>query len=78
VTPSEDCSKYEVHITADIAQAWWQYLVMTGDIGFLVPGRGMEAVFSIANYWLARTAFNDSLISVMVNQIFSYCLLHHC
>lgn len=48
-----DTGKYEVHVSADIALAMWQYWEATGDRAFL--GRGIQPTTSaIADYWVSR------------------------
>lgn len=48
-----DTGKYEVHVSADVALAMWQYWEATGDRAFL--GRGIAPTTrAIADYWVSR------------------------
>ena len=60
VSPGEIWAKYEMHISGDIAFAFKQYLMMTGDTDILRNGRLAEAVLGIAKFWKSRSTFNES------------------
>jgi trehalose/maltose hydrolase-like predicted phosphorylase len=47
----------EVHISADIAYAIWQYWQMTGDEAFLL-GRGAEVLLETARFWSSRVEWD--------------------
>ncbi|HEY6762140.1 MAG TPA: glycosyl hydrolase family 65 protein [Baekduia sp.] len=49
-----DTGKYEVHVSADIALAFWQYWAATGDRAFLANG-AYPTVSAIADYWVSRS-----------------------
>jgi trehalose/maltose hydrolase-like predicted phosphorylase len=46
--------KYEVHVSADIALAMWQYWLATGDRAWLTR-RAWPVVSGIADYWVSRS-----------------------
>lgn len=47
----------QVHISADIAYAFWKYFTSTGDIS-IWPDGGAEVVFECARFFLSYTYFN--------------------
>jgi trehalose/maltose hydrolase-like predicted phosphorylase len=49
-----DTGKYEVHVSADIALALWQYWEATGDRAFLAHD-GYPTASAIADYWVSRS-----------------------
>lgn len=49
--------KYEVHVSADIALAAWQYWAATGDRAWLANA-GYPLVAAIADYWVSRSTPN--------------------
>lgn len=61
VTSSMDCGRYEIHVSGDVAKAFDQYLMMTGDEQILTAGRLKEAIFEIADFWVSRSTYNNSL-----------------
>lgn len=52
-----DTGKYEVHVSADIALAAWQYWAATGDRAWLANA-GYPLVSAIADYWVSRSTPN--------------------
>ncbi len=49
----------EIHITSDIAFAFWQYWKATGDDAFLLE-RGAEVILDAARFWASRVEWNDT------------------
>jgi trehalose/maltose hydrolase-like predicted phosphorylase len=49
---------YEVHITADVALAQWQYYQATGDLGWLRT-RGWPVISQAATYWASRVTLGS-------------------
>jgi trehalose/maltose hydrolase-like predicted phosphorylase len=47
----------QVHISADIAYAFWKYFTSTGDVSIWLDG-GAEVVFECARFFLSYTYFN--------------------
>ena len=47
----------EIHISADIAYAIWQYWQSTGDEAFLLE-RGAEVILDTARFWASRAEWN--------------------
>jgi kojibiose phosphorylase len=58
----------EIHISADIAYAVWQYWRSTGDEVFLVE-RGAEIILETARFWSSRVEWNTSLDRFEINDI---------
>ncbi len=50
--------KYEHHITADIAYAFYNYFKITGDLKFLLD-YGIEVILETAKFWISRLTFNE-------------------
>jgi trehalose/maltose hydrolase-like predicted phosphorylase len=48
---------FEVHITADVALAQWQYYQATGDLGWLRT-RGWPVIQQAATYWASRVTLS--------------------
>ncbi|XP_060072818.1 protein-glucosylgalactosylhydroxylysine glucosidase-like [Ylistrum balloti] len=61
VCPSTECSKYEQHITGDIAFAFKQYIMMTRDTNFIQKDGGADVITDIASFWLSRMTYNQSM-----------------
>ncbi|CAH1792539.1 unnamed protein product [Owenia fusiformis] len=57
VSPSKNCSKYEVHINADIALAIKHYLYLTRDQEYVV-GEGGDVIIALAEFWVSRLFHN--------------------
>lgn len=51
------CGDIELHITADVVYAIWQYWQITGDDEFMA-GPGAQIVFETARYWESRVEPN--------------------
>ncbi|NTU75810.1 MAG: glycoside hydrolase family 65 protein, partial [Anaerolineaceae bacterium] len=49
----------EIHISADIAYAIWQYWQATGDEEFFL-GRGVEIIMETARYWASRLEWKEA------------------
>ena len=49
----------EIHISADIAYAIWQYWQATGDEDFLVK-RGAEIILETARFWASRAEWDEA------------------
>ncbi len=47
----------QVHISADVAYAFWQYFITTGDASIWLDG-GAEVVFECARFFLSYTYYN--------------------
>ncbi|MBN2388582.1 MAG: glycoside hydrolase family 65 protein [Anaerolineales bacterium] len=47
----------QVHISADIAYAFWQYFTLTGDASIWIEG-GAEVIFECARFYLAYIYYN--------------------
>lgn len=45
---------HEIHITADVALAFWQYYEATGDVAWL-KSTGYKVIAGAANFWVARS-----------------------
>ena len=60
MSPGGRWAKYEMHISGDIAFAFQQYLMMTGDTDILANGRLAEAIVGIAEFWRSRSTLNQS------------------
>ncbi|XP_033733626.1 protein-glucosylgalactosylhydroxylysine glucosidase-like [Pecten maximus] len=60
VCPSTECSKYEQHITGDIAFAFKQYIMMTRDKDFIQNEGGADVITDIASFWMSRMTYNES------------------
>ncbi|OWF37121.1 Acid trehalase-like protein 1 [Mizuhopecten yessoensis] len=60
VCPSTACSKYEQHITGDIAFAFKQYIMMTRDSDFIENEGGADVITDIASFWMSRMTYNKS------------------
>ena len=58
----------EIHISADIAYAVWQYWQSTGDEAFLLE-RGAEIILETARFWSSRVEWNASLERLEINDI---------
>ncbi|MFC1646122.1 glycoside hydrolase family 65 protein [Candidatus Omnitrophota bacterium] len=52
-----DTNKFEHHITADIAFAFYHYYVVTGDEEFMKKF-GYEVLFETARFWASRVEYN--------------------
>lgn len=50
-------NKFEHHITADIAFAYYYYYLVTGDIDFMLK-YGFEMLFETARFWASRVEYN--------------------
>ena len=49
---------FEHHITADVAIAFWNYYLVTQDMGWLKE-RGYPMMKEVADYWVSRSVKND-------------------
>ncbi|ESP00135.1 hypothetical protein LOTGIDRAFT_226064 [Lottia gigantea] len=52
-----NCSRYEIHISADVSLALRQYLFLTNDSDFLEHG-GTDTLMDLATFWAARVTLN--------------------
>lgn len=48
----------QIHISADIAFAIWQYWIVSGDDDFMVK-RGAEIILDTARFWVSRAEWNQ-------------------
>jgi trehalose/maltose hydrolase-like predicted phosphorylase len=48
---------YEIHVSADISLAMWQYWLATGDLKWLT-GKGWPVLKGIADFWVSRATRN--------------------
>ncbi|MFT8592941.1 MAG: glucodextranase DOMON-like domain-containing protein [Bifidobacterium sp.] len=53
-TTSEFFGGHEIHVTADIALAFWQYYQATGDLDWL-KSTGYQVISGAADFWVARS-----------------------
>ena len=64
VTPAATCSRYEQHISGDIAFSIDQYLRATGDVSILHSNRYnvtfLEILEGIATFWKSRLQLNKT------------------
>lgn len=60
VCPSAECSKYEQHVTGDIAFAFKQYIMMTRDKNFIQNEGGADLITDIASFWKSRMTYNNN------------------
>ncbi len=51
---------HQHHITSDIALAYYQYYLITGDDTFLA-GRALPVITGAADFWLSRVTFNTAM-----------------
>jgi trehalose/maltose hydrolase-like predicted phosphorylase len=58
----------EIHISADIAYAIWQYWQATGDEAFLLE-RGAEIILDTARFWGSRVEWNPDRQRFEINDI---------
>jgi kojibiose phosphorylase len=58
----------EVHISADIAYAIWQYWQASGDDRFMLQ-RGAEVILDTARFWASRVEWNEARHCFEVNDI---------
>lgn len=49
----------EIHISADVTYAIWQYVRVSGDEGFLLE-RGAEIILETARFWAERAEWNET------------------
>lgn len=53
-------SRYQIHISADVAYGLRQYLYVTDDVSILKNGMGWELAMEIARFWQSRVTFSDN------------------
>ncbi|MGL4623369.1 MAG: glycoside hydrolase family 65 protein [Culicoidibacterales bacterium] len=58
----------EQHITADIANAVWQYYMITGDQAFM-DDFGYEMLFDTARFWISRLEWNEETQFYGINNV---------
>lgn len=58
----------EQHITSDIANAVWQYYVITGDEEFM-NNYGYEMLFDTARFWISRLEWNEEKQEYHINDV---------
>lgn len=58
----------QIHISADIAFAIWQYWRLTGDEEFFL-NRGAEVILATAKFWVSRAEWNDKLHRYEFNNV---------
>ncbi len=61
-------SKIELHITASIALATWQYWYVTGDDEFM-QAYGAEMLLSMAQFWASRTEIHSEHGDYEINNV---------
>ena len=60
--------KFEHHITADIAYAFYQYYVATGDEKFM-EDYGYEVIVEAARFWASRVSYNSKTGKYDINNV---------
>jgi kojibiose phosphorylase len=58
----------EIHISADIAYAVWQYVQVTGDRRFLLE-RGAPIIFETARFWASRAEWQEGVERYEYNDV---------
>ena len=58
----------EQHITSDIANAVWQYYIITDDQEFMNK-YGYEIIFETANFWSSRLEYNEEFDYYEINEV---------
>ncbi|MGL5549086.1 MAG: glycoside hydrolase family 65 protein [Culicoidibacterales bacterium] len=58
----------EQHITSDIANAVWQYYMITGDQAFM-DDYGYEMLFDTARFWISRLEWNEEKQQYGINNV---------
>lgn len=58
----------EQHITSDIANAVWQYYMITGDQAFM-DDFGYEMLFDTARFWITRLEWNENTQQYGINNV---------
>jgi trehalose/maltose hydrolase-like predicted phosphorylase len=58
----------ELHITASIAYATWEYYLITGDDDFL-RNYGAELLLSTAQYWVSRATMDERCSDYVINNV---------
>lgn len=58
----------QIHISADIVFAIWQYWRLTGDEDFFLY-RGVEVILATAKFWVSRAEWNDNLHRYEFNNV---------
>lgn len=83
MSPSTTDGKHEVHITADVALAFQQYVFMAleHDTYFLLLERGLEVIDEIAKYWVSRSTYNSTsdqyeILGTFVNKVTLYWIVN--
>ena len=62
------CGDIELHITADVAYAVWQYWLATGDEAFFAD-YGAEIILDTARFWGSRAAWNEAHQRYEINDV---------
>lgn len=57
-SPASETADYENHITGDISQAFYFYLLMTNDTDLMKKGKGADVINSIAEFWASRVTLD--------------------
>jgi trehalose/maltose hydrolase-like predicted phosphorylase len=59
-SPSDICSKYEIHVTGDAGLAILNYLYMTNDTQGLANDRLVQMSKDIADFFTGRLVYNQA------------------
>jgi len=62
------CGDIELHITADVAYAVWQYWLATGDEAFFAD-YGAEIMLDTARFWGSRATWNEAKQRYEINDV---------
>ena len=62
------CGDIELHITADVAYAVWQYWLATGDEAFFAD-YGAEIILDTARFWGSRATWNEANQRYEINDV---------